>query len=85
MHMSDEKKSFQEAIEELEKIVSILEKGDLPLDESLEVFQRGIELSRYCSKRLDEVEKKISILIEDDSGGIREESFTNIPEAGNGV
>jgi exodeoxyribonuclease VII small subunit len=68
-------KSFEEAIGELEAIVQQLEKGELPLDESLEVFQRGIELSKFCSKRLDQIEKKITILLENKDGDITEEEF----------
>lgn len=71
--MGSKKKSFEEAITELEYIVSEMEKGELTLEESIEFFQRGIELSKYCSKRLDEIEKKISVLIEDEEGNIREE------------
>lgn len=68
-------KTFEEAISELEKIVEKLEKGELPLDESIDVFQKGMELSKFCSKRLDEIEKKISILIEKENGEIVEEPF----------
>ena len=70
--MSTGKKSFEEAINELEEIVDKLEKGELSLDESIELFQRGMELSKYCSGKLDDVEKKISVLIEDDKGNITE-------------
>jgi exodeoxyribonuclease VII small subunit len=73
--MSDNEKSFEEAINELEVIVSKLEKGDLSLDESIDVFQKGMELSRYCNKRLDVIEKKISILIERENGEVIEEQF----------
>lgn len=69
------KKSFEESILELEKIVEQLENGDLTLDESILCFQRGMELSKYCHQRLDEVEHKISILIEAENGGIKEEPF----------
>lgn len=69
------KKSFEQAISELEEVVAKLEKGDLPLDESIEFFQKGMELSKYCSNRLDEIEKRISILIEDENGEIKEEAF----------
>ena len=71
--MRKSKKSFEEAISELEDIVEKLEKGELSLEESLDYFQKGIELSKYCSEKLDEVEKRISILIEDGQGGVREE------------
>lgn len=68
-------KSFEEALSELENVVQQLEKGELPIDDSLEVFQKGIELSKFCSKRLDQIEKKITLLIEDADGNIREEEF----------
>ncbi len=71
--MKDESKSFEEALEELESIVDKLEKGELTLDKSLEYFQRGVELSKYCNKRLDEVEKKMSVLVEAEDGSIKEE------------
>lgn len=73
--MKEYRKSFEEAISELEEIVEKLEKGDLTLDESVEFFQRGVELSKYCSKKLDEVEKKISVLVMDENGLIKEETF----------
>lgn len=75
--MAKVNKNFEEAINELEGIVEKLEKGELPLDESIEVFQKGIELSKFCSKRLDEVERKISILVEDEKGVIKEVPFAS--------
>ena len=69
----DNNKKFEDAISELEDIVSKLENGELSLEESIEYFQKGIELSKYCSEKLDEVEKRISILIEDEQGRVREE------------
>lgn len=68
-------KSFEEAINELEQIVSRLEKGDISLEESITNFQQGIELSRYCSSKLDEAEKKISILLQDENGKLVEKDF----------
>jgi exodeoxyribonuclease VII small subunit len=67
-------KKFEAAMKELEEIVKRLESGDLSLEESLKIFEEGIALSRYCFKKLEEAEKKISILI-DDEGGIRQEPF----------
>jgi len=69
-------KTFEEAINELEEIVQKLEKGELPLEESIEYFQRGIELSRDCTKKLDEIEKRITILIENEDGELVEEAFS---------
>jgi exodeoxyribonuclease VII small subunit len=74
--MSKSKKNFEEAVLELEKIVEDLEKGELSLEESMDAFQRGIELSKFCSKKLDEAEKKISILIENEAGDLNEEPFS---------
>ena len=53
---------FEEAMARLETIVAELEKGDLPLDESLKIFEEGIKLSKNCLKMLDEAERKVEIL-----------------------
>lgn len=83
-NVKQKSKTFEEAMVELEKIVQKLEKGELPIDESIEYFQKGVELSRYCSKKLDEIERRITILIEKENGDIKEEVFerTNIFEQG---
>ena len=73
--MENKELTFEEAIEDLEKIVTELENGNLPLDKSVENFKKGMELSNYCSKLLDEAEKTISILIEQRDGTIKEENF----------
>lgn len=70
-------KKYEEAIAELELIVDKLEKGELTLDESIEYFQKGIELSKFCSKKLDDVEKRIVILTENEFGEIKEEVIRN--------
>ena len=53
---------------ELEEIVKRLEKGELTLDESISCFRRGVELTKYCSKKLDEAERSITMLIEGENG-----------------
>jgi exodeoxyribonuclease VII small subunit len=68
-------KNYEESISELEEIVEKLEKGDLPLDEAIDQFQKGVELSKYCSKKLDEAEKKITLLLENEKGEIVEEEM----------
>ncbi len=68
-------KSFEEAIAELEQIVVKLEKGEATLEESITSFQQGIELSRYCAAKLDEAEKKITMLIQDEEGNLEEKDF----------
>jgi exodeoxyribonuclease VII small subunit len=58
-------KKFEDAMKELEDIVKRLESGDLSLEESLKIFEEGIALSRYCFRKLEEAEKRVSILIKD--------------------
>lgn len=73
--MKNKELTFEEAIENLEKIVTELETGELPLDKSVENFKKGMELSNYCSNLLDEAEKTISILVEQRDGTMKEENF----------
>lgn len=69
-----ENKTFEQLIKELEEIVVKLEKGDISLDDSLQEFKKGIELSNSCNKILQEAEKKI-VLITENNGNITEEAF----------
>ena len=55
-------KDFEAAIAELESIVKKLEEGDLPLETSLQLYERGVQLSRFCHSRLEEAERRIEIL-----------------------
>ena len=68
------KSNFEDNMENLEKIVTELEKGDLNLDESIAKFEDGIKISKECNKILEEAEKKITILLEKD-GEVKEENF----------
>lgn len=68
------KANFEENMENLEKIVTELEKGDLNLDESIAKFEDGIKISKECNKILEDAEKKITILLEKD-GEIKEKNF----------
>lgn len=61
-------KTFEENLEMLEDIVSSLENENLKLDEALEKFKLGIELTNKCTKKLDEAEKQIKILVESEKG-----------------
>ena len=69
-----DKDNFESKMEQLEKIVTDLEKGDMNLDDSLVKFEEGMKISKECSKILEDAEKKITILLEKD-GKINEESF----------
>jgi len=60
--------SFEIALKELEGIVKQLETGEAKLEESLVLFERGVRLSRYCSEKLEEAEKKIEMLVRDTRG-----------------
>jgi exodeoxyribonuclease VII small subunit len=66
--------SFEEALKRLEEIVHRLESGDLTLEESLGLFEEGVRLTRVCSQRLDEADKKIDILTRDEQGGVKSEA-----------
>ena len=83
MGMSKEK--FEDALNKLEKIVSKLEEGDIPLEESLKLFEEGIRLSRVCNQKLDEAEKKVEILLKGKDGTIKAFPFdpsTNLGKGG---
>lgn len=56
---------FENSLNELEELVLHLEKGELPLEESLKSFERGIQLTRACQKALAEAQQKVEILLED--------------------
>ena len=68
------KKSFEEQMENLEKIVAELENGNLNLDESVNKFEEGIKISKECNKILEEAEQKITILV-NENGEMKEENF----------
>ena len=59
---------FESSLSALEKIVRELERGDLPLEKSLELFEQGVKLTRDCQKRLDEAERRIEVLLRDSEG-----------------
>lgn len=68
--------TFEEAIKRLEEIVKQLEQGEIPLEESLLLFEEGVRLSRFCRVKLDEAEKRVSILLKDEAGIIHREPFS---------
>lgn len=68
-------KTFEESMKELEEVVTKLESGDVTLDESLKLFEKGIKLSGSCQKKLDEAERRVKILTANSSGEMTEEDF----------
>jgi exodeoxyribonuclease VII small subunit len=68
-------KTFEQSLKQLERIVQELEDGDLPLEKAIKKFEEGVQLTKFCSQKLDETEKKISILLKDTEGQITEKPF----------
>ncbi len=64
----EKQKTFEASLQELEKIVRNLENGDLPLEESLKLFEDGVKISRECQERLKQAERRIEILTKDGEG-----------------
>jgi exodeoxyribonuclease VII small subunit len=69
------KQTFEKAMEQLEEIVRELESVDLPLEKAIKKFEEGIQLAKFCSDKLDETEKRISILLKDQNGQVVEKPF----------
>jgi len=75
---------FEEAMEKLEVIVAKLESGDVPLEQAIELFQEGMRLSRICSQKLESVERKIEMLLEEDGQTVKK-PFTAALEKGDAL
>lgn len=71
----DRNMAFEAAMEELEKTVAKLETGEVPLEEALELYKRGIALVEHCNAKLNEAEGIVSILYKDSSGELKETEF----------
>ncbi len=67
--------TFEESLKQLEKIVDQLERGDLPLEESVRLFEEGVRLSTACKRELDAAEGKVQILMKERDGSMRAEPF----------
>ena len=68
--------TFEKALTELEQIVSQLEEVEASLDDSLALFEKGVQLAKFLRKELDRAEKKIEILLKDKDGELKPESFS---------
>jgi exodeoxyribonuclease VII small subunit len=69
------KKTFENALSQLESIVARLEDGDLPLEESLKLFEEGIRLSRFCNQKLNEAQEKVEVLLKGEGGELEPHPF----------
>lgn len=58
---------FEEALEQLESIVKKMEQGEMTLEQSLDAFEEGIKLSRFCSKKLDDIERRVEVLLKENN------------------
>ena len=70
------KKTFEQAMKQLEKIVQDLESGDMALEKAIKTFEEGVQLSKFCSKKLDETEKRITVLMQNSDGQPTETPFS---------
>jgi exodeoxyribonuclease VII small subunit len=66
---------FESALQRLEEIVKILEDGQLPLDQALEIFEEGIGLSRFCHGKLEKAERRVELLLKDAAGSVNPVPF----------
>jgi len=73
---------FEEALVRLEEIVKKMEDGDLTLEKSLDAFEEGIKLSRFCTKKLDEAERRVGILLKDEDENVEIKPFAGDTENG---
>ncbi len=73
--MDEKKMTFEQALARLEEIVALLEKGDVPLDQSLELYEEGAGLVKRCNAALTQAERRVTILVKDQEGTVKEQIF----------
>ncbi|HEY3346061.1 MAG TPA: exodeoxyribonuclease VII small subunit [Nitrospirota bacterium] len=78
------KNSFENSMKRLEDIVSKMESGELPLDDSLKLFEEGIKLSRELNKTLEDAERKVEMLLKDEKSGLKTQPFADGENDGEG-
>ena len=77
--MNQNNKTFEENMQRLEQIVRAMERGDVPLEESLKLFQEGTDLVRQCGKLLDDAELQVKKILAGPDGSPVEEDFNDEP------
>ena len=75
--MATEQKKFEDELKELEAIVARIDSGELSLEESIDAFERGIGLVRVLNHKLDEIEKKVEVLVRNAQGELRSTPYQN--------
>ena len=73
-------KKFESALEDLEQVVEQLESGELSLEDSLAAFEKGVGLVKFCNQKLNEVEKKIGLLVKDKEGRLQLKAVEDLPD-----
>ena len=76
-------KKFETALEDLEQVVEQLDSGELSLEDSLAAFEKGVGLVKFCNDKLNEVEKKVELLVKDKEGKLQLKAFEDSSEDGN--
>ena len=71
-------KKFEEALKDLEQIVDSLESGSLNLDDAIKKYEEGMKLSNFCNTRINEIQKKIEMLVKDSSGKLKTKNFSDV-------
>lgn len=74
MEKKAKKITFEDALEELEAIASKLESGELTLEQSIQFYEKGVELAKFCRQKLEEAERKIEVLQKQPDGTIQKKS-----------
>jgi exodeoxyribonuclease VII small subunit len=77
-------KKFETALEELEQVVEQLDSGELSLEDALAAFEKGVGLVKYCNEKLNDVEKKVELLVKDKEGKLQLKAFETLPRDDNG-
>ncbi len=78
--MAKSEKKFEDELKDLEAVVARIDSGDLTLEESIEAFERGIGLVRVLNRKLDEIEKKVEVLVRNAQGELRVTPYQNAAE-----
>jgi exodeoxyribonuclease VII small subunit len=71
--------NFEDALQRLERTVELLEQGDLPLEKALEVFEDGIKTARVCTRKLEEAEQKVEVLLGVSDDGEAQTTLFEVP------
>lgn len=72
-------KNFESALDNLAQVVEQLETGELSLEDSLSAFEKGVGLIKFCNQKLDEVEKKVELLVKDKDGQLQLKALREVP------